>query len=396
LASAQIRLRRVEHCRKIFLASLCALLFSVVTLYAIDRSGPGPAQEAAHILPQAQSQDVYGREVSPISLDERNGNVSKLPFAVRSTGPNAFGDELINDWDATVTNVANPIPNKADRQGEFFLVEIEETERTTIDVAAFSEKRRVERIIVISGYAAKQAPCDRRTIYFPKGNLAVTPNIFALATKTLGDTSHCGSIDKALVIWDWIREIAGTSNFILPGIKNARSVIEYNWARGNYQACDLLGYEQQCDIAKAAFERFNKVGLNVIGVSERDKKMVQDDINSIPLRIAYLEVRRLFGLRDYRTAATSTEELLIQFDNKVEYWKHINISKSRLYADAAVSWLHHGDALTSVSDRRGRCESFERALYNAKKAAWFNFRQEHVPLIEQRLVNCGQDSRQPS
>src|ERR1051325_3312429 len=34
LAAAQIRLRRVENCRKTFLGSLCALLLSLVIIYA--------------------------------------------------------------------------------------------------------------------------------------------------------------------------------------------------------------------------------------------------------------------------------------------------------------------------------------------------------------------------
>lgn len=218
---------------------------------------------------------------------------------------------------------------------------------------------------------------------------------FAIAMKILSDTTRCESIDKALVIWDSFQQAAGSflSNPFLQTFKNAKALIEYHWARGNYQACVVLGYEQQCEIGKAAFQRFSKTSLRELGIGEHDREAVANDINAVPLRISYSKLRSLFETHDYLAAAKLAEDLIGGFDRNARYWDHISISKSRLYADAAVSWLHFADSLAATADlneRKRRCEAYDRALANAQNAQWFNFRQDHVHFIEQRAASCRQ------
>ena len=174
-------------------------------------------------------------------------------------------------------------------------------------------------------------------------------------------------------------------------IKYPKELLEYNWARGNYQACISLGYEQQCEIAEAAFRSFDRTTLKKLAISERDKSMVLRDVASVPLQISYTKMKKLFSFHDYLEAAKTAEILLTGFEKNSTSWEHLNVSKSRLYVDATISWLHYADSLTSRTDmaeRKKRCDLYERALSNAEQALWFDFRQRHVPVIEQKLANC--------
>jgi len=131
--------------------------------------------------------------------------------------------------------------------------------------------------------------------------------------------------------------------------------------------------------------------LKKLAISERDKSMVLSDVKSVPLQISYTKMKKIFAFHDYLEAAKTAEILLASFEKNTTSWEHLNISKSRLYVDAAISWLHYADSLTSRTDtteRKRRCELYERALSYAKQAQWFDFRQRHVPLIEQKIANC--------
>jgi len=243
LAAAQIRLRRVENCRKTFLGSLCALLLSLVIIYAIDRSTPAVTQAIRAEPDRAFSPRpaLDGRGTDQLVTDDASRRPVKVPFDVRLIKP-TLDDELVSDGQVTVADLRNPIPNKVPRDGEFFLIPTRETDRTTIHVLASPENVRVERTLVLSGYTLTQVPCDRRTIHLAKRSFEINEMTFAIAMKILSDTTRCESIDKALVIWDSFQQAAGSflSNPFLQTFKNAKALIEYHWARGNYQACVVL------------------------------------------------------------------------------------------------------------------------------------------------------------
>jgi hypothetical protein len=283
------------------------------------------------------------------------------------------------------------VPKPLSRDGDFFLAIAKETERTTIHVVAWLEGQKVERTLVISGYTANQVPCDRRTIYLAKKPFNITENVLASALRGLNNSTHCADIDKALVIWEAIRETSKMSRDSLPpSVKNISDLIEYNWARGNYQACISLGYEPQSETGETAFKNLSRASIGRLRVNPKGKIRVTNDMHSMPLQIAYSRLQQLFAMRDYLAAAQAAEQLIREFDRYSRYWEYIRIPKSRLYADAAVSWLHYADNLTSISaeEKKSRCLSLERALANARNALWYDFRREHVPVIERKMLKC--------
>jgi hypothetical protein len=300
-------------------------------------------------------------------------------------------DEQPTVEEVTVTDSSHPVPIPLLRDGEFFIVETTELERSTIHVVVATASGKIERTLVISGYVASQVPCDRRTVYLAKRPFYITKQTIAMARRYLNDVTHCASIDKALVAWE---EIRGSTDSIKTAGKRFDGIgdlIDYNWARGNYQSCISLGYEQQCEIGEAAFKDLSNIDLAKINVNAHEKVKVMTDINSMPLQIAYSRLRTHFGLRDWLTAGQEAEKLLDDFDKKSEYWEHINISKTRLHVDAAVSWLHYADSLSSIimpQEADMRCNALRKALFHAQNAWWYNFRQEHVPAIEGRMRSC--------
>jgi hypothetical protein len=307
--------------------------------------------------------------------------------------PATLEEEPTSDVQMTVADLSNPVPVDATRDGELFVVNTKETERTTIHTSASTGNYKVERTVVIPGYTVSQAPCGQRVFYLPIKSSNITAKALSVAGKNLNEQTQCASLDKALVIWESLHEtvIASGPSAIPSDAKYPKELLEYNWARGNYQACITLGYEQQCEIAEAAFRNFDKSTLKKLAISERDKSMVLRDVTSVPLQISYTKMKKLFAFHDYLEAAKTTEILLAGFEKNVGSWEHLNISKSRLYVDATISWLHYADSLTSkidMTERKKRCGLYERALSNAKRALWLDFRQRQVPLMEEKIANC--------
>jgi len=238
-----------------------------------------------------------------------------------------------------------------------------------------------------------QAPCGQRVLYLPMKSNNITAKAVSVAVKSLNEQTQCGSLDKALVIWQSLHEtVMASGPSALPSdVRYPSELLEYNWARGNYQACITLGYEQQCEIAEAAFRNFDKRTLKKLAISERDKSMVLRDVASVPLQISYTKMKKLFAFHDYLEAGKTAKTLLAGFEKNTDSWEHLNIPKSRLYVDATISWLHYADSLTSRTDlteRKKRCELYQRALSHAKQALWRDFRQRQVALIEQKIANC--------
>jgi hypothetical protein len=126
-------------------------------------------------------------------------------------------------------------------------------------------------------------------------------------------------------------------------------------------------------------------------VRPSERKKAISDINSIPLEIAYTKLRKLFSMHDFHASAELAEQLIQNFNKNTYYWENIRIPKSRLYADAAVSWLHYAEGLSanlSAKEKHEHCIYLEKALVDAKNALWFDFRQQHIPIIERKLARC--------
>ena len=155
----------------------------------------------------------------------------------------------------------------------------------------------------------------------------------------------------------------------------------------------LFGFLQS-HRGKIRFRATRIDGLEPHEVKSLGVGYVPQEINTFPLRIAHSESKNLFNLRDFRGAATAIEKLLDEFDNVSAYWEQIHISKSSLQKDAAVAWLHYADSLSSTREpdqQENRCRSYERALATANQAMWPDFRQKHVPILQQRLTSCLQN-----
>jgi len=386
LAHAQIHGQRWQ----IGFWSLCAVLVAVVSAYAI-KADP----QVDHVPESAPvGEQAAGQFTVPSLRDDQSTGDVVLPFALRTISPATLNDELANGGDVSITGSGGTTPVQITRDGDLFVLHTRETERKTIRILGYSGSSKITRTIVMSGYTAAHVPCDFRAIYLPAASFNLNDNILKLALGLSNSATSCANVDKDLVVWKLIRD--ATNSLTNLNYAKYKPLIEYHWARANYKACTILAYDQQCQIGEEAFVALTKVNFEGLGLNKRFKDSIMEDIETVPLRISYAKLRSAFGYRDYLVSARLAEDLLTKFDDKIDQWEKVSISKSRLYADAAVSWLHYADSLTPVADldhQGQRCESYERALYFAQRALWFNFRQEHVSLIERKISDCKQRLR---
>lgn len=391
---AQILLRRSEYRGRLVFS---AFLFVIGTLLVVLIAGhlASSAQPVAEVEtpPATVHREVHEtRPPEPPDPIVQADPGLRLPFAIRLIGTSNLEDEPASDEDVTVTDSRHPIPTPVLRDGEFFIVPVTERERTTVHIAVSTGNGKVERTVVLSGYIVSQVPCDARIFYLAKKTLEIGNKTRAAALRYLNDVTHCGSLDKALVAWQEIHDRADDAIVTTSKarFKSIGDLIDYNWARGNYQSCVTLGYEQQCEIGETAFKSLSRVNFRALNVNVRERDAVISNVNSMPLEIEYSKIRKLFDSGDYIEAAHAAEMLIGGFDNKAEYWEKIGISKSRLRADASVSWLHYADGLgrIPVPEEEDRCSALRKAFFQAQNTQWYDFRQEHVPLIAEKMRNC--------
>jgi hypothetical protein len=381
LAIAQIHGQRW----KIGFWGLCAVLVAVVSAYAIKTDSRTDQASVAAPIGGA----VINQRAAPAPPREGAPGDIVLPFALRAISPATLTDELAGGGEVSILDSCSARWGEITRDGDLFLVRIRETDHQIIKILGYSGSSRVIRTIAMSGYTAAHVPCDFRAIYLPAAAFNLSDSILKIALEMANSETSCSSVDKGLVVWNQIRDAANSLAY--PNFTKYKPLIQYNWARQNYKACTALGYDEQCRISQEAFAGLSKVAFGSLGLTRQLRDTIIEDIETIPLRISYTRLRTSFGSRDYLASAKLAEDLLANFDANATQWDKLSISKSRLYADAAVSWLHYADSLAPVADldhQGQRCESYERALYFARRALWFNFRQDHVPLIERRISDC--------
>jgi hypothetical protein len=372
LATDQLEFRhRAQRQRWLFLGFIGLLLTAIFVsgLNKImpdrlsDREITGQKSSSPTSSPQTQGSDTQDRVIA----EAQPKQLAVLPFAVRLISDRTMEEEEFTPNEiVSVTVSSNQSPIEVSRDGDFFLARIGENESISIHIVVRRAGITLQRTVVISGYTASQVPCHRRTIYLAKLPMPLTTKVVQAARQSLEDVSNCSSVDKAVVLWGAIRNSASPKK-LPPSVKNISHLIEYS-DKANYNACISLGYEHQCGMRSAS----HNVKTNTPAA----------------LSAAYARHRQTFDSRDYLAAARFAEELLLDFDMNFRAWEQIRISRSRLHADAAVSWLHFGDGLSYAVDaqeRQRQCTSFRKALYHAQHALWQDFRQRHVPIIETRI-----------